>query len=419
MGPSSGPFAGVGREVRKGATLAAEEINRRGGLDGRKVRLAFRDDAEYAKIVTLLRDLVRRERPVAVIGPENVAAVRTKSNPLAREGVAALTVGGSAGSIAQNPLLFRLSPSNQGMAEVLVDWLVEVRSIRKVAVASVADDWGRDGAAALRRELERRGVTPVATEELVHGTIDVSPLAQSLRASGAEAVAVWARPDDAARLAAAVRQIGWGAQISGPDVLFEAQFRSLAGAASENAVLAFPLIREEQWFGARLRDWFLAYHRRFTLLPIAGQRTLVADLPMHAIGAYDAVGLILDAVRRSSSTEPGEVARALARTRSYEGVVTTYTFSPGRREAFTPSGLRPARFYNLALLYDVTPGADLERQIAFYKVQVSAYYVPDTYRETEEGRKLAERVLEDVLTNPESVEFFKAYEPPRPPPGPL
>ena len=39
----SGPIANYGKESRNGATLAAEEINARGGIHGRKVRVLVED----------------------------------------------------------------------------------------------------------------------------------------------------------------------------------------------------------------------------------------------------------------------------------------------------------------------------------------------------------------------------------------
>jgi len=78
-----------------------------------------------------------------------------------------------------------------------------------------------------------------------------------------------------------------------------------------------------------------------------------------------------------------------------------------------------ARFYNFALLYDIDRRAKRDEQIAFYKIQVSALYLPPEFFNTDNGAELQQRVLEDVLTNPEKVEFFKAYRAPRAAPGPI
>lgn len=415
VSPSTGPQAGLGRQIRNGAILAAESLNRRGGFEGRKVRIAYRDSADPSRLTGLLSDLARRDKPLAVVGLQSISAVRTKNNPLARAGIPTLTIGAAAGSIRENPHLFRLTPSNDDMVDVLADWLVGVRSIKKIAIASSSDEAGRDGAREFTLALNKLGAQLTTQVSISGDTTDLSPQVQAMRASGAEAVVVWATAEDAARVALAVRQIGWDVQIAGPNTLFETEFRSLAGAATDNTVTIVPKIKPEQWFSKELRDWFVEYHRRFTLLPIPEQRTLVADLPLSAITSYDAVNLVLDAARRVSSDEPAKISAALKRTDFFKGVIRSYAFRG--REALVASDLEPGRFFNLALLSDISPGFDPERQIAFYKIQVSAYYVPDEYLDTKEGEALVERVLEDVLTNPEKVEFFRAYEPPRNPPG--
>ena len=415
VAPSAGPNAGLGRQIRNGATLAVESLNRRGGFEGRKVRIAYRDSSDPSRLTGLLSDLARRDKPVAVVGPPSISGVQSPNNPLSRESIPVLAIGTAAGSVERNPHLFRLTASNAAMSAVLADWLVAVRSFRKVAVVSSPDESGRDGAKRVAIAVKEKGADVVADVSIAEGAADFSTQAQALSGTGAEAVIVWAGAADAARVALAVKQIGWDVQIAGPDTLLETEFRSLAGTTSDNTVTIAPRITEEQWFSKELRDWFVDYHKRFTLLPIPEQRTLVADLPFSAITAFDAVGLVLDAVRRASSDEPAKVSAALGRTESFRGVLQPYSFH--KREALAASDLAPARFFNLALLSDISPGFDLERQIAFYKIQVSAYYIPDEYLETAEGEALLERVLEDVLTNPEKVEFFRAYEPPRDAPG--
>lgn len=418
VGPASGQFAQIGIEVRNGATLAAEQINRRGGFQGRKVRIAFRDDSDRSTLVRTLRDLIDREKPTAIIGPETIAPLRSKNNPLARAGIPSLTVGGSAGSILGNQFLFRMSPANRDIASVMAEWLVMSRGMKTVAIISSSDEWGTDGSRVLKDKLTSLGASVVASHQVQIDNFDPAPLVQGMRDSGAQVLALWVRPEQAARITTAVRAIGWAPQIVGPDVLLESRFRSLAGADSDNVVFVAPKISEDEWFGSDLRDWFLEYHRRFTILPIAAQRTLVADVPFNAVIAYDAVNVILDAVARADSEDPKEVAAALESTKAFKGVIRSYTFTKSR-ESYTSQDLSIARFFNLALLYDVGEQVDVDRQVAFYKVQVSAYYVPERYLDTDAGEELVERVLEDVLTNPEKVEFFKAYEPPRPAPGPI
>jgi hypothetical protein len=217
-------------------------------------------------------------------------------------------------------------------------------------------------------------------------------------------------------VALAVRRIGWNVQIAGPVGLFVSDYRSLAGAASDATAITMPFRRD--WFTSRVAGFFLRYETKFGIITLPRQRTLIPDLPVIAMASYDAVKLVAEAAKRGGASGP-KVSSALERIQKFQGMGTTYSFSPTDHEAFARDDLWMARFYNFAMLYDIDRRANRPEQIAFYKIQVSAIYIPPEFFRTDKGSQLQQRILEDVLTNPEKVEFFKAYRPPRAAPGPI
>ena len=90
VGPLSGPLAFAGEAQRRGAEIAAEEINDSGGINGRKIKLSIKDDADFSRITQILRDLTLREKAVAIIGPETATPVLSASSPTARAKVPVL-----------------------------------------------------------------------------------------------------------------------------------------------------------------------------------------------------------------------------------------------------------------------------------------------------------------------------------------
>ena len=419
VGPLSGPLGFVGEAQRRGAEIAVDSLNDEGGIKGRKVRLAVRDDADFSRITGILRDLTLREKAIAIIGPETATPVLSPSSPTARARVPVLLPYAAHGDVRPRGAVdnvFRLVPSARDEAALLADWLVRQRKIASVALATSADEDGRGAAELLKKLIPIAGARLAAAREFTPGEVDQTQLAQALRRSGAGALVVWGPPADAARVTQAVRRIGWKTQIAGPLGLFVADYRSLAGEASDGTAITLPFRRD--WFTARVAAFFLKYQTRFGIVTIPRQRTLIPDLPILAMAAHDAVILAADAAKRAG-TSPAKMTEALQRTTGVEGIARTYNFTPTLHEAFAPDELWMARFYNFATLYDIDRRADRAEQIAFYKIQVSAIYLPPEFFRTAKGAELQQRILEDVLTNPEKVEFFKAYRPPRPPPGPI
>jgi branched-chain amino acid transport system substrate-binding protein len=419
VGPLSGPNAFVGQAQQRGAELAADEINGDGGVGGRKIRLSIQDDSEFARITGILRDLTLRQKAVAIIGPETATPVLAASSPTARAQVPVLLPYASLGDVRPRPgrgPVFRLVPSAVDQATKLADWLVRQRRLTSVALATSSDESGRGAKELLTEAIVAAGGRVSGARDFTPGEVDQTLLAQNLRRSNASALVVWGPPPDAARVAQAVRRISWDVQVAGPSALFVSDYRSLAGAASEGTAISFPFRRD--WFSLRVGSFFLKYQSKFGLVTLPRQRTLIPDLPVIAMASYDAVKLVAEAVKRGGTSGP-KVAKTLEGFRNVQGLGTSYTFGPSDHEAFSPEDMWMARFYNFATLYDIDERADRDEQIAFYKIQVSAIYLPPEYFDTDKGSELQQRVLEDVLTNPEKVEFFKAYRDPRPAPGPI
>src|SRR4051812_4048217 len=65
----SGPIANYGKESRNGMNMAVEEINARGGIQGRKIRLVVEDHGyEPKRAVLAAQKLVTQENVFAILG---------------------------------------------------------------------------------------------------------------------------------------------------------------------------------------------------------------------------------------------------------------------------------------------------------------------------------------------------------------
>lgn len=418
VGPLSGPLSFIGEAQKRGAEIAAEEINDSGGIGGRQVRLVVRDDSRFSRIVSILRELTTRERAVAIVGPETATPVLGRNNPAARAGVPVLLpyapLRGVSPPAADN--VFRLAPADSDQATVLARWLVRERKLRSVAIAHSGDTTGKEGARLVARAIRRAGGRVAGSTGFPPGDLDQTSTARRLRRTGARALLVWGTPLDSARVVKAARRIGWRPQVAGPLSLFVSEYRSSAGTDSDDTAFVLPFRRD--WFSVRTAAWFLRYHGKFGLVTLPRQRTLIPDLPILAMSAYDAV-LMAATAAAAAGGNPRRMVKALEGMRDFRGVATRYTFGARDHEAYEPGDLWMARFLNFAVVYDVDRRADRKEQIAFYKIQVSAFYVPAAFFRTEAGAELQERILEDVLTNPEDIDFFTPYRAPRPPPGPI
>jgi len=411
VAPLTGPRAEVGEQLVRGAEMAVEDLNRAGGLLGHDVELVVTDGADLVDLPRRLADLAERARVSAVIGPEAPGVLVGPRSPLTRRGVPALLPSAFAGDLdGATTLVVRTVPSARAQSEAVARWLRDERGADRLAVL-VADPV--EGGAA-RRSIEEGaaagGLPPVEVVEVAGDATQLAPAVHTLRsrAPDADAVLLWGWPDAAARATLAVRELGWDdVQIVVPSSAFVATYRSLAGEASEGVVLPFPF--RDAWFGSEMATWMLRYHAAHGLGALPGLDTVVVDIPVVAVAAYDAVGALADAVELAGSRKPDAVAAALPDV-EHDGLLRTYDLAG--RESWEAEELYIARFHGLGVVFDTDPRLDASEQRTFWELQVSAEYLRDVVPEGP-ARDVVGRILEDVEVEPPE------YRPPRPPPGPV
>ncbi len=410
VAPLTGPRAAIGEELVRGAELAVQDLNDQGGLLGQDVELVVTDGADLVDLPRRLADLAERARVSAVIGPEAPGVIVGPRSPLTRREVPAVLPSAFAGELAgATTVVVRTVPSARAQSEALARWLVDERGMVELAVLVADPVEGGAARMSIEAGATAGGLTPAAVVEVAGDAGQLAPAVAALRraAPDADAVFLWGWPDAAARATLAVRELGWDVQIAVPSSAFVGTYRGLTGEASEGVVLPFPF--RDIWFGADMTSWMLRYQATHGLGALPGLDTLVLDVPVVAIAAYDAVGAVGAAVERAASREPAEVAAALQRV-EHDGLLRRYDLAD--HESWTADELYVARFHRLGVVFDTDPRLDAEAQRTFWELQVSAEFLLDL-APSGPARDLVERLIGDAAVDPPT------YAPPAPPPGPV
>lgn len=180
--PLSGPSAQLGQEYREGAMAWFDEVNRRGGIHGRRLRLISRDDRyEPALTERNTHQLIEQDRVFVLfgyVGTPTVKAVLPMVEHLRIPLVAPLT----GAAVVRDPRwsgVFHLRSGYQAEIDRIVDTLVRAGRHR-LAVLHQADAFGDDGLRSARRALQRHGLKPVATAAVARNSSATGAAAASL-----------------------------------------------------------------------------------------------------------------------------------------------------------------------------------------------------------------------------------------------
>jgi branched-chain amino acid transport system substrate-binding protein len=234
-----GPAGAVGLLAKEGIELALDEINAKGGVDGRKIELVVEDDeGNPAKSATAMTKVIQKHNAVAVLGASITVTTVAAAQVAKAEKVVVLSPTFTGDQLTApgtgNPYVFRVGAPDRYTIGKLVE--AAAKRYNKIGVFTDSGPAGQSITKIAKKRLGALGKSPVGTQTFVMRSPDVTPQLMNLRKAGAEALIAQAVPGDAPTIAKGMRQIGYKAQIFGHLGFAAPIFRILARDAAEGVI---------------------------------------------------------------------------------------------------------------------------------------------------------------------------------------
>ena len=208
----TGPAQELGRNMRLGIQAAFHEVNRRGGVHGRRLELSSLDDAyEPEAAVTNTIRLIEQDKVFALIGEVGTPTSRS-STPVAAEGkvpfMAPFTGAEFLRTGPDRDYIINMRASYYQETEEMVARLTTDLGIDRIAVMYQDDSFGRAGRDGVRIALDRRGMNPVSIGLYPRNTTAVKTALLDLKLGAPEAVIMIGAYEPVAALIAWARHTG-------------------------------------------------------------------------------------------------------------------------------------------------------------------------------------------------------------------
>src|SRR3989440_11340420 len=239
----SGGSALSGEAIKRGLTIAIDEINARGGvLGGAKIELVIRDEeGNPSKGVTGARDVIEREKAVAVFGGLH-SPVGLAMLPVFHElKVPYVGTWAAATAITRNGrspnFMFRVSANDDIVDHFLAKHVIEKLGKRRPGVILENTPWGASNQEGLTKWFDRLGARPVGFEKFNWGDPDMSPQLLRLRQGGAGAIVMIANAPEGAQVVKSRAKIGWGVSTVSHWGVSGGRVPGLSGELSEAVVV--------------------------------------------------------------------------------------------------------------------------------------------------------------------------------------
>lgn len=335
----TGPLSSAAIAENQGVVFAVDEMNKAGGILGRKVELLTRDTAgDPVKAVNLAQQLVFADKVQFIIGPVNSGEALATVPSLARAGVPNIIIGSLDELVipAKYPLAFRTINTNTQWISSANAYAVDTLKRRKVAIIGDTSGYGTSSAKSAAALLTKMGIAPVYSVLVDANKTDLMDEMTKARDAGADVVMPWSAATGlCARILNTRGDMGWDVPVVGHPALMALPIKALLNKPSywDNTFAAGYV--STTYVDGRLPP-------RTQALMDAVKPSLGGEINFTfwwvALG-YDSMKVIAYAATKANSLEPQKIKSVLEQTSDYAGVYGTYHWSPTEHNGFPDSGM--------------------------------------------------------------------------------
>jgi branched-chain amino acid transport system substrate-binding protein len=325
-----GPAKPYSEPTLEGIQFGTNEINRQGGVLGRKIELLIEDDQGRPDISAAMARKLVDAGAVFILSITLTPATQQQQNVTLEAKTPQMTPMNSGDTLTtqlQNPYFWQTGPLGSVQIATLLAH-ARAKQLKRVALISDNSDLGQLLAKFFRAGLEKSGIQVVTEEVVPRGATSAEPQMQKVRAANPDAMfmAGVLTPENVLILRA-YRQMGLKFPIHSSYNLSVPQYMSVAKGLLNGITFvdAYDPDKPEV-------KKFEADYQKATGKP---------PYNIHGYG-YDGIRMVAAAIRQAGSADKEKI-RAAMQSLSFSGVMGArgmkYVFPEGKRTGFDPNGM--------------------------------------------------------------------------------
>ncbi len=327
LGAKTGNVAIYGLNGLKGLKMALEEINGSGGVLGRQIQLLEEDDAgQKDQAQNITTKYVTQDKVAAIIGDPTTGLTRV-AGQIANDHETVIMSFGSTGEgvVEIGPYVFRDTLLDAVAAPATARWMVEKKGWTKAAlITSKNNDFSVSVSNLFRDAFKKAGGEIVIEESVQDGDTDFSGQVTNIKAKNPQVIFFSGYYTEGGLIMKEVRKQGIkDVVMAGADGLQGADFWKLGGEAVEGSI-SYAGFSPEQASG-KTAEFIQKFKAKYS-----------EDPDLFAAQAYDALYLIVNAMKAANSADPKVYHDKLAQTKDYEGVSGKISFRENREPLKSP-----------------------------------------------------------------------------------
>jgi branched-chain amino acid transport system substrate-binding protein len=319
----TGPASFLGAPEARTLEMLVEELNAKGGVDGRKVELLVKDTGgNPEKAISFARQLVEENGVFAIVGPA------TSGETIAVKQVAeeskTILLSCAAAEVIVTPVLphvFKVAPKDSHAAEMIFRQMKKM-GVKRIGFLSSNTGFGKAGKEQVEKLAPAHGIEIAASEVYDKAATDLTAEVTKLKAANVQAILNWSIEPAQAIVIKNARQVGMSVPIFQSHGFANVQYAKAAGAAAEGVMFPASRIVVAEALGAsdKQKPVVTAYKQAY-------ESRYKEDVSTFGGHAYDAFGILVRAVKEAG-LDREKARKAIENMKGFVGTAGVFNFSP-------------------------------------------------------------------------------------------
>ena len=342
VAPTSGSIAHLGKDAENGAQLAIDELNAKGvTIGGHKVTLELvkEDDAADPKQGTAAAQKLVDAKVNGVIGHVNSGTTIPASRIYSDVGIPQISPSATNPKYTQQGFktTFRVCANDAQLGGTLGKYAATTLKAKSVVVIDDATAYGQGVAEEFRKGATKAGAKVVGVEHTNDHATDFTSILTNIKGKKPDVIFYGGNDAQAGPMLRQMKQLGLTAKYMGGDGICTGELATLAGdALGDGQVFCAEAGGVLKGKEAPLNAFKERYKAKFGI-----------DVQIFAPYSYDAVMVMVDAMKKAGSAEPAKYLPVLAKEDFpgvmgeiafdahgdiRQGTLTLHTFRNGKKE---------------------------------------------------------------------------------------
>jgi branched-chain amino acid transport system substrate-binding protein len=246
VGPITGQDAAFGEQMKRGAEMAVKDINAKGGVAGKKLKLLVGDDACDPKQAVAVANQMANDKVVFVAGHFCSGASIPASSVYNENGILQITPASTNPALTDDAAkagwtnIFRTCGRDDAQGRVAGQYIAAHFKGKAVAIIQDKTAYGKGLADETKKAMNAAGLQEAMYESINKGDKDFSALVSKMKQANVAAIYFGGYFTEAGLLIRQGKEQGLNAVLMGGDAIATEEYWKITGDTGNATLMTFP-----------------------------------------------------------------------------------------------------------------------------------------------------------------------------------